>query len=51
MDKCFIRRECNWPISCLNDSESKEKGLERVKIQKIYRESMPSDRPRNFGAC
>ena len=50
MDKCFIRGEWNWPISCLNDSESKEKGLERVKIQNISRGSMPPDLPRSFGA-
>ena len=28
----FIR---NWPTSCLNDSETKEKGVKEVKIRKI----------------
>ena len=23
----FIRREWNWPTSCLNDSETQERGL------------------------
>ena len=29
------RGECNWPISCLNDSVTKEKGVQGVKIRKI----------------
>ena len=33
----FIHREWNWPISCLNDSETQERGLHGVKIQKIFR--------------
>ena len=31
----FIRREWNWPTSRLNDSETQERGLKVVKIQKI----------------
>ena len=30
---CFIQGEWNWPISCLNDSETQERGHERVQIQ------------------
>ena len=40
------RGECNWPISsCLNDTETQEKG---VKIRKISRGSMSPDFPRNL---
>ena len=41
--KGFIRGEWNWPISCLNDSET-----QGVEIQKNSRGSVPSDRPRNL---
>ena len=41
LDKCFIRGELNWPISHLNDSETQERGLIGVKIQKISWGSMP----------
>ena len=51
LDKCFIRGELNWPISHLNDSETQERGLEGVKIQKISWWSMPPDSPRRFNAC
>ena len=51
MDKCCIRGEWNWPISHLNDSETQERGLEGVKIQKISWGSMPPYPPRSFGAC
>ena len=40
-EKCFIRGELNWPISHLNDSETQERGLIGVKIQKISWGSMP----------
>ena len=30
-----------WPISCLNDSETQERGLQGVKIQKISWGSPP----------
>ena len=39
----FIGRESNWPISCLNDSETQERGALGVKIQKISQWSMPLD--------
>ena len=39
----FIGRESNWPTSCLNDSETQEKGTLGVKIQKISQWSMPLD--------
>ena len=29
----FIRGEWNWPISCLNDSQTQERGLQGVKFQ------------------
>ena len=35
----------------LNDSETQERGLEGVKIQKISWGSMPPDPPRSFSAC
>ena len=44
-------KELNWPISHLNDSETQERGLEGVKIQKISWWSMPPDSPRRFNAC
>ena len=37
----FIGRESNWPISCLNDSETQEKGALGVKIQKISQWNAP----------
>ena len=51
MDKYFVREEWNWSISCLNDSESKEKGRKRVKIQNISRGIMSPDILSSFGAC
>lgn len=33
----FIHGEWNWPISCLNESETQERGLHGVKIQNIFR--------------
>ena len=41
----FIQGEWNWPISCLNDSETQERGLKGVKIQKISWGSMSLDPP------
>ena len=32
----FIQGEWNWPISCLNDSDTQERGLQEVKIQKKF---------------
>ena len=51
LDKCFIRGELNWPISHLNDSETQERGLEGVKIQKISWGSMTPYPARSFGPC
>ena len=34
----FIQGEWNWPISCLNDLETQERGLKEVKIQNISQE-------------
>ena len=36
----FIRGERNWPISCLNDSGTQERGLQGVKIENISLGSM-----------
>ena len=39
--KGFIGRESNWTISCLNNSETQEKGTLGVKIKKIPNEACP----------
>ena len=46
----FIQGKRNWPISCLNDSETQEKGLKGVKLKskKVSRESIPPDFPESF---
>ena len=33
--QALIRREWNWPISCLNESETQERGPKEAEIQKI----------------
>ena len=33
----FIQGEWNWPISCLIDSETQERGLQGVKIQNNFK--------------
>ena len=41
LDKCFIRGAWNWSISCLNDSETQERGLKGVKIRTIPGRAYP----------
>ena len=46
-----MRGAWNWPISCLNYSETKERGLWGVKIQTISQGSVPWDPPRSLCLC
>ena len=46
----FIREEWNWPISCLNDSGTQERGLRELKSERIARGSMRPKDPR-LEAC